>query len=147
MLSLPLLEAPDPEEVRIQKYPLIRQNDGTCAYGFAALSMTASLECFKIFTYFAGENLTSGDVTTGLNSMECQRTAQSVSSMECHKTVNSGNTPTEPKELELECDLLVRLAGPVLSVDLRCQGGRTGKDGAHQLLQYLKNKHAPRGHK
>jgi hypothetical protein len=113
--------------------------------------MTILLERFKISTYFAGENLTSGDVTTGLNSMECQRTAHSVSSPECHQTaqspVSSGNTPTEQKELELECDLLVRLAGPVLSVDLRCQGGRTGKDGAHQLLQYLKNKHAPRGHK
>jgi hypothetical protein len=79
--------------------------------------------------------------------MECQRTAQSVNSVECHKTVSSGNTPTDQKELELECDLLVRLAGPVLSVDLCCQGGRTGKDGAHQLLQYLKNRHAPRGHK
>jgi hypothetical protein len=111
------------------------------------MAMTISLERFKISIYFAGENLTSGDVTTGLNSMECQRTAQSVSSAECHKTVSSGNTPSEPKELELECDLLVRLAGPVLSVDLRCQGGRTGKDGAHQLLQYLKNRHAPRGHK
>jgi hypothetical protein len=111
------------------------------------MAMTISLDSFKISTYFAGENLTSGDVTTGLNSMECQRTAHSVSSMECNKTVSSASTPTEPKELELECDLLVRLAGPVLSMDLRCQGGRTGKDGAHQLLQYLKNRHAPRVHK
>jgi len=58
-------------------------------------------------------------------------------------TVRRADTATSESsgELELECELLVRLAGPVLSVDLRCQGGRTGKDGAHQLLQFLKNKH------
>ena len=77
--------------------------------------------------------------------MECGR----INSADIAATPTITTTATSPgsmtasppsSELELECDLLVRMAGPVLTVDLQCQGGRTGKDGAHQLLQYLKNK-------
>ena len=35
-----------------------------------------------------------------------------------------------------------RLAGPVILVEISYLGGQAGRDGVHQILQYIKNKHA-----
>jgi hypothetical protein len=97
-----------------------------------------------IFLTFPGETLTSGRGTASLNSMECDRVVEPCATSgpadTSHTTANTSAAGESSQELELECDLLLRLAGPVLSLDLHCQGGRTGKDGVHQLLQYLKNR-------
>eukprot|EP00088_Acartia_fossae_P049221 TRINITY_DN5410_c0_g1_i17.p1 TRINITY_DN5410_c0_g1~~TRINITY_DN5410_c0_g1_i17.p1 ORF type:complete len:526 (-),score=101.23 TRINITY_DN5410_c0_g1_i17:137-1714(-) len=52
------------------------------------------------------------------------------------------DTSSSKKEAQLEANIKLRLAGPVLLLEIFYLGGQLGRDGVHQLLQYLKNKQA-----
>jgi len=44
-------------------------------------------------------------------------------------------------EVQIEANINLRLAGPVILLEISYLGGQAGRDGVHQILQYIKNRH------
>lgn len=60
----------------------------------------------------------------------------------CSQNTQDGSVSDQQMTCQLECNISIRLAGQLLRVELVYLDGQTGRDGAHQLLQYIKNKHS-----
>jgi len=61
-----------------------------------------------------------------------------------HDVENIDLSLQEEETLKLECNITIRLCGPVVRVELVYLDGGAGRDGVHQLIQYCKNKHSTR---
>jgi len=61
-----------------------------------------------------------------------------------HDVENIDLSLQEEETLKLECNITIRLCGPVVRVELVYLDGEAGRDGVHQLIQYCKNKHSTR---
>jgi len=61
-----------------------------------------------------------------------------------HDVENIDLSLQEEETLKLECNITIRLCGPVVRVELVYLDGEAGRDGVHQLIQYCKNKNSTR---